>query len=96
MISDYFAMSKELKHWLTNQMEVLMGFSDPTLVGHILTLEDEIATRNYCRDIFGNQDKFIDELVRRRGFKGQLINLKENTRETSSCRCFVICIYLPI
>ena len=28
-----------VKNWLTTQMEILLGFSDPTLVGHILRLE---------------------------------------------------------
>lgn len=59
-----------LKNWVTTQMEILLGFSDPGLVEHILNLEDEPETRAYCKDIFGDQNiKFIDELVKRRKFK---------------------------
>ena len=31
-----------VKNWLTTQMEILLGFSDPTLVGHILRYEHQI------------------------------------------------------
>ena len=65
-----------LQDWLTNQMEVLLGFSDPSLVSHIISLKDEGATRAYCQDIFGDQHQFIDELVKRNWLKKDFFSLK--------------------
>ena len=32
-----------LKSWVTTQMEILLGFSDPTLVDHIIKLEGRVV-----------------------------------------------------
>jgi len=59
-------MSDQLKGWIANQMETTLGFSDPSLVQHIVSIDNQQEAERYLKDFFGDNQRLISEFIKRR------------------------------